>query len=395
MEAAETHQRQLLDRIRFANRENPISQPTENAYLQVPRHLFLSRYRMPGSKDWQEVRADNLGEHLRTLYADGPLILSGDDDGNIASTISQPSLVLRMLDLMQLERDQKIFELGAGSGWNAALMGHLVGPTGHVYSLEIIPEVAKRAAAATESCGTKNVSIIEADGGEGFEVGAPYDRAVFTAGTYDLPGHFYQQIKDNGLLLVTIKCEGGGDNLFLLRKTDNHFESLESMQCAFVQMTGKQRMESLEPICLEKLPEWPELRESEFSKTPFWWGGKGKQTFVWRTFGVRSFLGVTEPLFKAFKTDKPAGPFEEQYFGLWDRAGQSLVIAKDDFLVSYGNTSAQEHLMRDIENWLSLGMPTTASFRLGVYPSDFRLAPGKNQWVVKRNESQFLWSFAP
>jgi protein-L-isoaspartate O-methyltransferase len=143
LETAETHQRQLFERIRFANRENPISQPTENAYLQVPRHLFLSRYRLPGSKDWQEVRADNLGEHLRTLYADGPLILSGDDDGNIASTISQPSLVLRMLDLMQLEQGQKIFELGAGSGWNAALMGHRVGPTGHVHSLEIIPEVAK------------------------------------------------------------------------------------------------------------------------------------------------------------------------------------------------------------------------------------------------------------
>jgi protein-L-isoaspartate(D-aspartate) O-methyltransferase len=394
MEDAEKHQRQLLDRIRFANRESPISRSTENAYLQVPRHLFLSRYRKPDSKDWEEVRADNLGEHLGALYANGPLILSGDD-GNIASTISQPALVLRMLDLMQLEQGQRIFELGAGSGWNAALMGHLVGPAGHVYSLEIIPEVARRAATAIDSFGMKNVSIIEADGGQGFEVGAPYDRAVFTAGTYDLPGHFYRQIKDDGLLLVTIKCEGGGDHLFLLRKRGNHFQSLESMPCAFVHMTGKYQVESLQPICVEKLPEWPELSKLEFSKTPFWWGGKGKQSFSWRTLGVRSFLSVTEPLFKAFKMDKAAGnPFEEHYFGLWDSSGQSLVIAKDDFLISYGSTAAQERLMRDMEIWLSLGMPTIASFQLQVYPSDFRLAPGKNQWVLKRTESQFLWSLA-
>lgn len=395
LESVERYQRQLLDQIRYANRENPISQRTEEAYLQVPRHLFVSRYRGLGAQGWHDVRSDNLGDHLRALYADGPIILWGDDGASIASTVSQPSLVLRMLDLLRLERGHKVFELGAGSGWNAALMGHLVGMTGHVYSLEIIPEIAKRAAAAIQALGIENVSIVEADGGEGYEAGARYDRIIFTAGTYDVPRHFYRQIKNGGLLLVSIKCEGGGDSLVLLRKMENHFESIESLQCAFVQMTGKHRIESLEPLCLERLPEWDELKNSELSRTPFWWGGKGKELFVWRTLGIRSFLGVTEPWFQTFKSEKtPGNLYEENYFGLWDRPGRSLVIANDDALVSYGTPKAKERLMQNIEEWVSLGMPATASFQVWVYPSDFLLTPRKNQWVVKRNESQFLWSLA-
>src|SRR5207247_4227997 len=133
---------------------------------------------------------DNLKEHLPTLYSDRPLGLFGEDENNPISTISQPSLVLRMLDMLQLHRGQTVFELGAGSGWNAALMGHLVGPAGHVYSLEIIPEVAQMAVDTIATLGITNVHIIAADGGEGYAAGAPYDRAIFTAGNCCLPNHF-------------------------------------------------------------------------------------------------------------------------------------------------------------------------------------------------------------
>jgi protein-L-isoaspartate(D-aspartate) O-methyltransferase len=202
MDAAETFQRQLLELSRFANRSDPISPATEDAYLHTPRHQFVSRYRHLGSKEWLDVDAGNLPNHLPALYTNGPLILSGDDDGDLASTISQPSLVLRMLDMLHVEPGHNVFELGAGSGWNAAMLGRLTGPAGHVYSIEIIPEMARRAAAAVQALGINNVSIIEADGGKGYAAAAPYDRAIFTAGTYELPRYFYHQIKEGGLLLV-------------------------------------------------------------------------------------------------------------------------------------------------------------------------------------------------
>ena len=146
MDRVEKYQQQLLEQSQYIYYRTPISYPTVQAYLATPRHMFVKRYREWGTTEWHEVHAENVAEYVATLYTDKPLILFGDNDDNISSTISQPSFVLRMLDLLQLQPGQQVFELGAGSGWNAALMGHLVGPKGHVYSLEIIPEVATSAA---------------------------------------------------------------------------------------------------------------------------------------------------------------------------------------------------------------------------------------------------------
>ena len=109
--------------------------------------------------------------------------------------------------------------------------------------------------------------------------------------------------------------------------------------------------------------------------------------------GIRSFLGITESSFRAFKTEKvnPRSQ-EDHYFGLWDKANGSLVLAKDDWLIAYGNTGAKERLLQRIRQWVDLGMPTAASFDLQVYPRDVPLATRTNQWIVKRKESQFLWS---
>src|SRR5215510_4601208 len=159
-ETAEKYQQQLLEQIRSIYYDRPIGETTEKAYLTTPRHVFVRRYREWGTKEWHEVRDENLAEHLATLYANKPLILYGDDDDTVPSTISQPSFVLRMLDMLQLRAGQTVFELGAGSGWNAALMGQLVGPGGHVYSLELIPEIAKTAAETIDMLEIKNVSVI-------------------------------------------------------------------------------------------------------------------------------------------------------------------------------------------------------------------------------------------
>jgi protein-L-isoaspartate(D-aspartate) O-methyltransferase len=392
MESAEKYQRQLLEQAQAIYHETPLSEATQKAYLATSRHQFVRRYRRWGVKEWNEVNEDNLEEHLATLYSDRALVLFGDDDDDVPSTISQPSFVLRMLDMLQIEPGQKVFELGTGSGWNAALMGQLVGPQGCVYSLELLPEMAHAAAATIDALGIKNVKVIEGDGGEGYAAGAPYDRAIFTAGAYDLPHPFFEQIREGGLFLVVIKNEGGGDTLFLLRKEHEYFESLDSMPCGFVQMRGKYQLESLKPIQLETLPEWSELKNKPVNTRPFWWGGKGKQDFPWRTLGVRSFLGITELSFRAFKTQSSEHLREQYYFGLWDQEQKSLVVAKDDLLLSYGNSTAEERLIKSLEQWISLGMPGAASFSLKIYPIDFPLTTSENEWIVKRKESQFLWS---
>jgi len=335
------YQRQLLDQAQQTYQDTPISEATVRAFLATPRHLFVRHYRERASKEWRDVNASNLTEHLATLYADNPLTLFGDDDNNVPSTISQPSFVLRMLDLLQVRPGHAVLELGAGSAWNAALIGRLVGPSGRVVTLEIIPEVAARAAATIAELDITNVHVVSADGGDGYAERAPYDRIIFTAGTYDLPRPLYDQIRSGGLMLVVIKDAGGGDNLFLLEKVDDHFESRYAMPCGFVQLTGKYKVDTLDPGPVDALPQWSALKEKEIGDSA------------------------------------------------------SLVLARDDELISYGNAKATERLLRLIHRWVDLGMPTASSFGVRVFRGDRPLTARDDQWIVKRRESQFVWSALP
>src|ERR1700733_151783 len=110
MENIEKYQKQLLEQTQSLYRDTPISEATQQAYLATPRHRFVRRYREWGTKEWQVVEPESLAEHIATLYADRPLSLFGNDDQNVLSTISQPSLVLRMIDLLELKAGDRVLE---------------------------------------------------------------------------------------------------------------------------------------------------------------------------------------------------------------------------------------------------------------------------------------------
>jgi protein-L-isoaspartate(D-aspartate) O-methyltransferase len=120
-----------------------------------------------------------------------------------------------MLDLLDTQPGNTVFEIGTGSGWNAALMGQLVGQQGHVYSMEIFPDLVHSSQQALQRAGGQSVTILAGDGALGYASGAPFDRIIFTAGSYDIPLAFHQQLKEDGLLLAVLKLAGGGDDLVL------------------------------------------------------------------------------------------------------------------------------------------------------------------------------------
>jgi hypothetical protein len=90
MDNIEKYQKQLLEQTQNLYRETPISEATARAYLATPRHCFVIRYREWGAKEWHAVNPGSLAEHIATVYANRPLILFGEDDQNVPSTISQP-----------------------------------------------------------------------------------------------------------------------------------------------------------------------------------------------------------------------------------------------------------------------------------------------------------------
>ena len=364
----------------------PLSEEVRKAFYEVPRHKFVSPYRKWPENDWIKISEDNLEENLPIIYGDHPLVIFGENKDfekpagtQFLSTISQPSFVLRLMDILRPEKGHKVFELGTGSGWNAALLGKIVGPKGKVFSMEIIPELIKRAKASINSLNLDNVSIYSGDAGDGLKDQAPFDRVVFTAGSYDLPAPFFNQIRVGGLLLFVLKNQGGGDNVILLEKKSDHFQSIYSMACVFVPVTGKYHVKDMEEKCLEDLIEKYELKIAG----KYWW--KSEERFFWNSFGLKSFLAVAYEEFIPVLLDT-----NKKTFAFWDKEKSSLAVAYHDRIESYGSNMAQIKLIDSIRSWIDLGMPSCTTMNLKVYPIEANIP--EYDWIIKRNESQFLWS---
>jgi protein-L-isoaspartate(D-aspartate) O-methyltransferase len=395
-------QNQLLAQAPFLEKDNAYHTAIKEAFRQTPRHLFVNKFRDHPSPDWTVVTEENLPGLLPTLYANKPLALYDEPGNTFTSTISQPFIVLKMLDFLDVKKGHTIFEIGAASGWNAALLGALTGEEGQVYSSEIIPAMAQQAKANIARAARTNVTILQSDGGFGHTEGAPFDRIVCTASSYDLPACFYDQLKEDGLLLIVLKRRGGGDLLAKLKKNGDHFEAVKLSECRFVRMTGKYLDNSVDPIPLEQLPEWQELQSQEIARTPFWWGGLHDIPVNWRTAGFRFFLGLTEPDLRVFSDGKQPG--EYGYFGLLHPDSKSLTLAKDTQLITYGTDQSRIAFLKNLQTWTDLGMPGASDYNLKVYPAEKEIAPppasdpsgaspvSKKQWIVKRMDSQFVWS---
>lgn len=361
------------------------------AFYAVPRHWFVERYRHFGDPDWQHVTDANLHEHLPAIYRNDGLAIASTDGDEVIATISVPACVLYMLELLQIEPGHRVFEVGAGSGWNAGLMGHLAGPGGHVESVEIIPALADHAARAMARSGLASVHIVRGDAALGASDAEPFDRVVFTAGAYDLPAWLHDRVRVGGLLLMVLKFPGSGDVITLFRRHADHFESIAARAAEFVTMTGHSLRRDLEPTLLEEFPPWSRLRDQPAGQRQFPCGGSARADFAARTFALRSFLSIVEPRLRGFV--EPEGwPFYS--FGLWDEPTGSFALARDSVLASFGGTAASEALMARLHEWVELGMPSAASMPVRAFRAGQAPRPGPGEFLMSRGDTDFLWSTA-
>ena len=162
MSAADRARTAMVDALRSSGRVH--SRAVEEALRTVPRHLFL-----PGAT-------------VVTAYADDAVAVQ-HVDGAATSSASQPSMVAIMLEQLDLRPGHRVLEIGAGTGWNAALMARIVGPTGQVTTIDIDPDLVAGAAAHVAAAGGPDVRVICGDGALGHPAEAPYDRVVLTVGS--------------------------------------------------------------------------------------------------------------------------------------------------------------------------------------------------------------------
>lgn len=131
-------------------------------------------------------------------YVDEPLpIASGQ-------TISQPSTVVMMTEALDVKAGQKVLEIGAGSGWQAAIIAKLVGKDGFVWTMERLKELADFASSNLERAAIKNVKVILGDGSQGYKESAPYDRIIVTAACPDIPQPLAEQLKEGGIIVIPV-----------------------------------------------------------------------------------------------------------------------------------------------------------------------------------------------
>jgi len=152
-----------------------------------------------------------------------------------------------MDEALELEVGHGVLEIGAGSGWHASTIAEIVAPTdtpkrewGHVYTVEIVPELAEFARKNIEKAGYGDrITIICADGSEGYAEKAPYDRVLVTAAAPDVPKPLMEQLRNGGVLVIPVGGIYFYQTLLRIRKKDGKIVKENLGGVAFVPLVGK------------------------------------------------------------------------------------------------------------------------------------------------------------
>jgi protein-L-isoaspartate(D-aspartate) O-methyltransferase len=158
-------------------------------------------------------------------YADHPLPI-GDDQ-----TISQPYIVARMTELAEVKPAARVLEVGTGSGYQAAILAELAA---EVYTIEIVPTLARTAAQTLRAQGYERVRTRTGDGWRGWPEAAPFDAILVTASPDEVPPALKDQLKDGGRLVIPVK-----DELLVITRRGTRFETVAHDPVRFVPMTGE------------------------------------------------------------------------------------------------------------------------------------------------------------
>jgi len=137
-------------------------------------------------------------KYRKYAYVDEPLPIGENQ------TISAIHMVGIMADLLEVKEGMKVLEIGAGSGYNAAVLAELVGEDGIVYSVERMPKLAEMARRNLGRAGYRNVVVIVGDGSKGLPEYAPFDRISVTAAAPEIPKPLVEQLKDEGIMVIPV-----------------------------------------------------------------------------------------------------------------------------------------------------------------------------------------------
>ncbi|HEY4026919.1 MAG TPA: methyltransferase domain-containing protein [Candidatus Dormibacteraeota bacterium] len=332
-----------------------------DAFRAVLRHHFLP------------------GRPLDEVYEDSAVMTKTAEHGIPISSSSQPAIMAIMLQLLQLLPGHRVLEIGAGTGYNAALVAHLVGRGGHVVTIDIEPDLVQQARANLAEAGVQGVEVVQGDGAAGWPAGAPFDRVIVTAGAHDLSPAWVDQLTEDGRIVLPLGLARPLQLCVALVRQARGLVSTELCPCGFMPLRG------------EMTPRPPAGRDP----LGRWLAAPGRATgYTIPATDLRSGFGTWLALTHDSYVPTSTGGESAPGIGLRDDRGAALVSddgVDDGYpVLVYGDGEAVGRRLIAAHREWTVARPRFDRLRISVHRSgDEPVAPGDAR-VVRRPHFTFV-----
>jgi protein-L-isoaspartate(D-aspartate) O-methyltransferase len=334
------------------------------AFRSVLRHRFLP------------------GRDLAEVYEDAPIATKSGEDGAAVSSSSQPGIMALMLQQLRVEPGQRVLEIGAGTGYNAALLSRLVEPDGRVVTLDIDEDLCTQARTNLVSAGVQGVEVVSADGAGGWPPAAPFHRIMVTASVADIAPAWWDQLVDGGRLVLPLGLAGPFHACAVLVKRGRAFSSESVMGCGFLPLRGSMGFR-------------PEVAEAD-EQLRAWLAAPAAPTgtvipIADLRAGFLVWLALTEQGFVRTVLTPDSPPV----FGVADERGLALLLPKRGGyeVQPYGDGQGSVARILDAHrDWTRSGS-APAELRITAYPRSVTPAP-EGERVIERPNFTFAVSRA-
>ena len=206
--------------------------------LQELRELMVETQLIPrGIKDKRVI--DAMKRVPRHLFVSEPMQYRAYDDMALSigdgQTISQPYMVAAMTELLELKGDERVLEIGTGSGYQAAILAEL---SKEIYTVERVSALSEQAEARFHALGYKNIHVKVGDGTSGWQEEAPFNRIIITAGTPKIPEPLMEQLSDEGIMIAPVGDRFSQQIIKVIQSKKRFSESFHT-PCVFVPLIGE------------------------------------------------------------------------------------------------------------------------------------------------------------
>lgn len=347
------HARRLADTLRD---NGDLSSPEWHAAVSaVPRHLLVPRaYRQDSTGAWDEFETAAAPERV---YSPETLVTALQTvDGNRLpiSSSTKPDLMVRMLEILDVQDGHRVLEIGTGTGYNAALLAHRLGDE-QVFSVDVDQDLVALARERLDTAGFRP-TLVAVDGVHGLSERAPFDRIIATCSVPAVPWEWAEQLTLGGTILVDLKLANSAGNLVHLRRVDDRLEGrFTSRWAAFMAMRSGA---APEPLAVADRVPGGQIRHTDAPATPW-----SEATVAWflahlrlppgTSFGYDLDPGTRQPVATTF-----AAPD-----GSWAR-----VSLTDRSVTEAGDTPLWSNVEWAYEQWTIAGRPPWNRLGLTVTP---------------------------